>query len=708
VSKSNLAEYIELVEESHNMYEPSLEELLLLDRYSTNRNDLIADFYTPCLNSSTRYDRAVGFFRSSILQLATYPVSEFASNGGHIRLICSPQLSPDDIAGITNGYLLRETVGEVLRRDIEQALQNSISKPIVEFFATLIAVNCMDIKIAFRPTASGIFHDKIGIFHDFYGNSISFTGSSNETLSAWDSSGNHESFDVFRSWTSDAKRVQQHMEYFEKLWLGREPGLDTISFPEVALGRLMAVSNINGLEEAYRKVIGSNSITKRYLLPHQSKAIDEWAKHGFCGILQHATGSGKTFTAISAIRGFLAKGRPIIILVPSELLLEQWYGELLVEFSDIRPRILLVGGGHTSWKKEDIIEGYTLPSGGPRVIISTLHSASNEEFISRIQGGDHLVMVIDEVHRAGSKNFSNIFGINSGSRLGLSATPYRYGDREGTKKIFDYFHGIIEPPFTLSDAIAAGRLCRYTYHIHEVHLQDDEIEEWQQISQKIRSYIKKAQRDENGKIIPNNYLKLLFIKRARIIKRASEKVELAVNVIKGNYQAGQRWLIYCDSKSQLLEVSQALENTDIKHDEYRSEMGGNKATTLDYFITIGGILLAIKCLDEGIDIPTIDHALILASSKNPREFIQRRGRVLRKTPDKSFAEIHDAIVLPPIEGESLEDFSFVRGELLRAQQFSLSSENQAVRYKLRKLARVYDLDIDNIDNDFDFELDEGD
>ncbi len=210
-----------------------LKELNLLDRYATNRNDLVAEFYGLCLEQSVSYDRAVGYFHSSILLLAAKPIAGFAQLGGKIRLICSPELTNEDIEAFEIGYEWRDRIGDILLRTIKKALEDVGGKSIVEFIATLIAVGCLDIRIAFRPGACGIFHDKIGIMYDRDGHSISFIGSSNETFRAWDVHGNHESFDVFRSWAIDATRVDQHTKYFESLWNGNEPGVETIHFPEV-------------------------------------------------------------------------------------------------------------------------------------------------------------------------------------------------------------------------------------------------------------------------------------------------------------------------------------------------------------------------------------------------------------------------------------------------------------------------------------------
>lgn len=673
----------------------SLREIPLHDRYATNRDDLVSTFYEPCLRTSTTYCRAVGYFRSSVLLLAAEAVADFAVTGNEIRIICSPELTQEDIAALEKGYERREKIGETLCRVIEQVVEDPLGRPVVEFLATLVAVGCLDLKIAFRPDAQGIFHDKVGIFRDSAGHAVSFTGSSNETLNAWDPKGNHESFDIFRSWTTEGGRVEQHVEYFERLWEGHEPGVETVEFPKVARERLVSVSNPEGVKAAYEVMKRSQIRTKRKKpQPHQLAAIDAWRRQYRRGILEHATGSGKTITAIAAMREWLGMGRPVLVLVPSELLLSQWYGEVRSELSDVEPRMLLAGAGHTRWRRAGMVEGFTASRGGPRVTISTLQTASTESFFGRVRDGDHLLLVADEVHRVGSPKLSEVLAVDAGARMGLSATPKRFGDPEGTNRLLDYFGGVADS-FTLADAIAAGRLCRYTYHIHPIELTAEEMLEWRDMTREIGRETARSPRNEAGDLVFSERTKLLLIKRARTLKRASAKVPLAVGVLRNNFESGQRWLVYCDDRSQLTEVLESLRRAGLPCDEYYSDMEGSKETTLAHFSTMGGVLVAIKMLDEGVDIPSVDRALILASSRNPREFIQRRGRVLRTAPGKHYAEIHDALVMPP-DREEADDTAILRGELARAAKFAESAANEAVKFRLRKLALNRGIDPDDL------------
>lgn len=394
----------------------SLKEIPLHDRYATNRDDLISAFYEPCLGASTAYCRAVGYFSSSILLLAAETVADFAEQGNEMRIICSPELSQEDIEALSKGYERREKIGEALCRVIGEAVEDPLGRPMVEFLATLVAVGCLDMRVAFHSKAQGIFHDKVGIFHDAAGHTVSFTGSSNETLNAWNPKGNHESFDVFRSWTADSGRVAQHVEYFEKLWEGLEPGVETVPFPQVARERLVSISNSEGARAAYEAVKRAHTGAKRKKpQSHQLAAIEAWKRCDRRGILEHATGSGKTITAITAMREWLENGRPVLVLVPSELLLHQWYEEVRSELADVGPSLQLAGAGHTRWHKPGMIESFTGSTGGPRVTISTLQTASTENFLDRVRDGDHLFLVADEVHRAGSPRLSEVLSVKAGT-----------------------------------------------------------------------------------------------------------------------------------------------------------------------------------------------------------------------------------------------------------------------------------------------------
>lgn len=668
--------------------------------YRTGQCDPVDDFYKPCIEHAKEYDRAVGYFRSTIYLVIGDSIVDFAKRGGKIRLICSPMLYEDDATSIESAYEERQSkLASAVEQEIDQMLGTPNGMYHTKVLATLVLVGSLDIKLALRRANQGLYHEKIGIFRDDK-NAVSFIGSANETWSGWHERGNFESLEVFCTWrdANEKERVRRHEDYFNKLWNGKVLGVTVVQFPEAARKRLIQYAH-QSLDEI--DIGQMRNIKKEIRIPlkHQTEAIANWEMHDRRGVLEHATGSGKTITAIIAIKKHVSDGLPAIILVPSCLLLEQWDKEILEEIP--HAITLLAGGGNNGWKKGGRLKGMTSSDAGiePRIIITTIRTASTHVFRSRIAQGSHLMIVADEVHQTGSMFNSNVFSIDSGPRLGLSATPYRYGDPEGTAKIFDYFGQIIPPRFTLQDAIKAGRLVEYEYHPHPVYLTADEADEWKSATARIRLDIARGKVDEGGRKIISDRAKMMLIQRSRIAKKALNKLHLAIETLKESYEEGQRWLVYCEDVEQLKEVMEALATMGLHPMEYHSSMGGDRQSALEWFMTVGGILVSIKCLDEGIDMPAVDHALILASSQNPRQFIQRRGRVLRKAEGKSIAVIHDAIVVPLSLEDEPDQYALLKSELLRAIEFANSALNLSAGVELRGIAARLGLDPDTLVND---------
>jgi len=279
-----------------------------------------------------------------------------------------------------------------------------------------------------------------------------------------------------------------------------------------------------------------------------------------------------------------------------------------------------------------------------------------------------------------------------GSALGLSATPERYGDELGTKKIYDYFKNVLEPQFSLQDAIKVGRLVPYEYFPEIIQLNIQEQENYDYFTEKISSIFHILKEDSSNKQLQARY-KNLLIQRSRILKKADSKPDLALNILQNNFQEGEHWLIYCDDNSQLDVVIDSVKKAGYTTMKYTSSMKGDRSQTLELFEYKSGVLVAIKCLDEGVDLPYLSNAIILASSKNPREHIQRRGRVLRKSKDKHYAKIFDAIVTPNPKRANFENDSIMMGELERAFNFALGANNPIAKINLIELANKFNIDI---------------
>ena len=337
----------------------------------------------------------------------------------------------------------------------------------------------------------------------------------------------------------------------------------------------------------------------------------------------------------------------------------------------------------------------------PKITIATMDTAVMKDFINNISQGNHLFIVADEVHRLGSPNRRKLFSIKSGYKLGVSATPKRFGDPIGTNAILNYFGGIVKPVYSLEDAIKDEVLTPYFYCPVTVPLSTEEQQEWNEVTKLIKERYARLKTSDNSNIESDTQIKYLLLRRARIIKKANGKTSLALDILQKYYKPGQKWIVYCEDKTQLQNVVSLLlanlPDADIR--EYYSEMTGDREETLKAFSLFGGIVVSIKCLDEGVDIPSITHAIILASSKNPREFIQRRGRVLRRYPGKNYSWLYDAIVIPDdTDSDSVVSDKIICGELARAIQFANWSDTPTGTTHLRMVAAKYNININDISN----------
>jgi superfamily II DNA or RNA helicase len=605
----------------------------------------------------------------------------FVRNKGRIQLVCSPELSRDDIVAMERGYVDRERrVSQAIESELEDLLTEDSVRAQVELLATLVAVEVLEIRVAFRTVGTGIFHEKIGLFVDRAGDQVSFKGSSNETWFGWHPEGNLESIETFASWRegSDRHRVKKHSDYLQSLWENRVPSVRTVAFPAAARDRLLKVARPS-VEDAVPIVRRQPPTSQPALvpLPHQSATVAAWIEAGRRGLVEHATGTGKTVTAIMAIKEHVDGGLPAIVLVPTIALQRQWRGEINRLLPDAT--VLLAGGGHARWEKGGQVEAFTAPvAAGPRILLATMGTARTERFLSRVVGGQHLLVVADEVHRLGSQDNQRLLSLRAGVRLGLSATPVRYGDPLGTQAIVDYFGPTLKPILTLRDAIEMGRLVPYQYFPRIVRLEEDEVEAWVKLTARIGASLSKRGEGVDARGLSDR-ARLLLLARARIAKKARGKVAAAAELLAAEVKGDQRWLVYCEDLQQLGLLQSELGSRNVETMTYFAAQDADHAATLRWLASSGGIVLSVRCLDEGVDVPAVSHALIIASSQNPREFVQRRGRVLRRAPGKSMAVVHDLIALPPPDalGGSPAMKALVAAEIGRAVLFGRDALNSA-------------------------------
>ncbi len=663
--------------------------------YFTDSHDVATEFYRPCMRDAIRYDRISGYFSSAVYLIVWAEIVNFAVRDGKIRIICSPALSAPDAKAIEDAYraLTNQELAEVLLAEYQRLLQNpNLAEP-AKALAGLIVDGVVDIRIAqlsphAKASSKSMFHDKTGLFFDENDDAIGFRGGINETYLGFAPGGNVDSITVWTSWAGgrETDLISSNTERFDRLWRGEAQGVDIHEVPDIALeefSRIAAESDpwqITAEALAARERIAQLSAppARFTLRPHQQKAIEAWETAGRVGLLKHATATGKTIMAIEAIRRELRKGHRPVVLVPGVALLDQWTSELREQLSDLPVRVHPCGASHGEWR--NLLGPWLRPTEDSRVVVSTITTASSPKFLGHLKRtSGHLFLVADEVHRLGAPQARRLLDVSAVARLGLSATPERAGDPDGTRALLEYFDGIVDT-FTLQDALNTDPpiLTQYAYEPWVVRLSDDEQDEWDGLSRRISRLIARygGAEDLSNQALQHPEVKRLLILRARVIKKARAKIPLARAVVGEHYREGQRWLVYCEDQDQLRDVVTELLDADLPVTEYHSAMIGNRSATLDNFAANGGVVVSIRCLDEGVDIPVATHALILASSRNPREFIQRRGRVLRRAEGKAYAQIYDTIVVPkpPLEPSGR---SMILAELARAAEFANSAFTKA-------------------------------
>lgn len=667
-------------------------------------------YFQDCLEVSVQYRRAAGYFSSSMFLAADASLTNFFENGGLMRIVCSPRLMPEDVEAIAKGSASRLIISNSLERDLQEVLNTREDSCAAKILGLLVERGQIEFKIAVKKSAgAGIFHSKVGIFEDFLGERSAFCGSTNETWSGWADYGNSESFVSMNTYSGPESLVYVESldRYFESLWNDQLENLEVRPLPEIPAEILRQESKGYKLEELVEDLrrVKEKSIRQKAINPqakslmeHQKMVLESWRKNQFIGIVDHVTGAGKTITALAAIKGWLQEEKPVLVIVPSTLLQKQWAFEIR---NDIGIEPLFVGGElgkRQRWLSVLADATRRDKMFGKRITLAVLGSASSEDFVKRVQFGVHLLVVGDEVHTIGQVQSTKLAdGISQcGGRLGLSATYERFGDEEGTKRIERSFGFPLLPKFTIRDAIAAGRLVPYEYHIAECRLDDLEQELFDQLTKDIQQLLARERTNSFNQLSP--YLQLLIFKRAKIIKKASQKTAIAFDVISDNYKQGDRWLVYCDDIDQVETIANSLKELDIHVLKYFDAMVGDKEKTLEYFGEKGGVLIAIKCLDEGIDIPSATHALILASSQNPREYIQRRGRVLRSNPNsgKYKASIYDVVTVRD------NSVPLIRSEVSRMAAFAQDANNSLILLQVEEYLSAIALHEGNL-TDFIYE-----
>jgi superfamily II DNA or RNA helicase len=657
---------------------------------------MVDDFYSPCLANSVRYDRAVGYFSSAVFVLIHVALGQFIENQGQIRIICSPEMSNEDADAIKSGDAnTQEIIEKSLNSDLMDWNKTFESIAPSSLLKRLIESKILDFRFAVPRAGKGIYHPKVGLFFDVMGNSVSFNGSANETMRGWSDVGNHEYLDVFTSWTSyeASIRVENHRRLFEETWLGLTPGLKLYKPSE--LGQVfvprendLPLKDCIDLVKSKMHKVGTFEnldleVTSNFrkLGKHQEEVLEDWKESDHKGIISFVTGGGKTLAAIRAAKYWLDKGRPVIILVPSNILHSQWRDEIEKELKPFGYTPILVGNDSKKsiWKPAlQGVFGNNIKSYAA-LFLSTYQTAKKPEFLLNIQNPSNLLLIADEAHRLGAPDTKNIMqALQCPGRLALSATIKRYGDEEGSEALLEYFRKELEPKFDFTDAITAGRLVPYEYEFVTAQLTENEEDEFVELTSKLAKSLDWSGGQPRPTSMSQHYARL----RSNIVKQASNKDDAALKLL-FEAKKNDRWLVYCNSIEHVNLISEKLKDKGIYPMIYHSEMEGDRQSTLNYFEREGGILLSIKCLDEGVDIPKLDRALIIASSSNPREYIQRRGRALRVSKGKYKASIYDIIVTRQ-DGQPA-----LLSDVSRAESLAKNANNLYAQTMLRELQNLW-------------------
>ncbi len=697
--------------------------------YRSLIDNVVQDFYIPLLKDAVSYKRAVGFFSSSSLVEISKGIAGMAAEGRKIQIVASPYLSDEDIDAIRHGYEDRNKI-------IERALLTQISEKPTDYYsmerlnllAALIADGVMDIQIAYTEDKHGIgmYHEKMGIIEDVYGDKIAFSGSNNESATAMTI--NYETMDVFRSWgdSSEIERVQLKENAFYSIWHDTEPNIKVLKFPNItdalieryrrkpanfaiddeqfAKRMLTYASKISDISSTYGGPIGARVPDDITLREYQKDAISVWVGENYRGIYDMATGTGKTLTGLGAISKLsedLDDVLAVIIVCPYQHLVEQWV-EDIVRFN-IKPIIAYGDSPQKDWKKRlsRAVRDQKLRRDKSFFCLVCTNATFAKDYvqdeISKIQSP--ILLVVDEAHNFGARTYARLLDDRFTYRLALSATLDRHRDDEGTAVLYEFFgKKCIE--YSLDRAIDEDKLTKYKYYPIPVYLTDEELEKYEQKSYEMSKCLIKG---KDGKYKLNKRGEILAMERARIVAGASQKLETLREYI-APYAQDNNILVYCGATNVIDEKADysSTDEDDVRQIEAVTRILGNefgmevaKFTSEENMETRATIkeqfqkgdrlqaIVAIKCLDEGVNIPGIRTAFILASTTNPKEYIQRRGRVLRKAENKPFAEIYDFVTLPreldSVSGLTTEqaqrDLSLVKNELARIKEFGRLSMN---------------------------------
>lgn len=715
-------------------------------------------FFNDCLENSTEFDLQLGYFSSATISVLADGFASFIANGGRMRLVINHIVSDEDKEAISKG--VHGGVIDCFDLQNFEELRKTFDEYQQQFFdclSFLIYNKRIDIRIIKPRNKKGISHTKSGQFRD--GDSVtSFTGSANFTISGLFN--NLEEIKIDRSDSLDRRvqnRIASQREEFDSIMKGKKTNIvylepdDLISaiitdFGDKDIEELLNVEKKLRRIKRERAIMGTqqNSVVREdevELEPcfpyssgpreYQKLAYDNWVHNNKKGFFAMATGTGKTITSLNCLyNNYKQSGTyKAIILVPTIALVDQWHKECL----KFKFRNIVKISSKSQWKDylADIITTCLFDSDSQSyIILATYASLVKPNVYNRlIELPVETLLIADEAHNMGSTSIVKIMPlIPFTERIGLSATPNRKFDDIGNKAINSFF-GITSDytfEYTMKEAIQNDVLCSYRYFPMIVHLTDEEMQTYKQISSQIAKFFD----PETKKLKNNPILTALLLKRKRIIHKAQNKLSLFNSIIREIYEERgtlQYMMVYVpegvgkfDEEFCYATESDVYDEaySEVLIDNYSSLVASISTTmTVEQYTSkekdrndmlkrfASGktqVLTAMKCLDEGVDVPRAEYAIFCASTGNPRQFIQRRGRILRRHENKTIAYIYDMVVVPKMDEATASyelERSLLKHELERVFDFaSLATNKSYTTKKFENILDYYKLNLNGDEN----------
>ena len=658
-------------------------------------NNFLDSLLKPALREAAYYRRSVGFFSSSVFSLLLNSLPSFIRNNGKIHLIVSPELSNDDIKAIQLGY---EKKSDLLNRrfledfDAEIRLFDDVG---LDTLAELVARGILDVKVASVKNDFGIYHDKLGILTDKVGNNVVFYGSPNSSANAY--LNNYEKIRVVRDWIQgEGEAVRDEISEFDSMWENRNPYLEVFDFMESVKECILVVK-----EERSR---GKKVKDPIELYDYQKDAIQAWVDKGFRGFYVMATGTGKTWTAIYSAKRLLEEHKCLIVIAaPYKHLVRQWAEDVNKLFPDAET--VLISSENPQWytiSKRLVLSQQYHPE-KQIILITTIKSFYSAKFEKVINLSDEeKLLIVDEAHRFTQRpeNLRRAYSY----MLGLSATPINGKQNESGIALLDFFGGLAYN-LPIEEALERNFLVHYNYFPVYVTATSAEEENFNAISSNMAGCFC------DGVLIDRERFVKYVRARLRIMGMAEEKLA-RIKTFVDQIKEKDHFVVYCgdgrlfDEQDEEIRhiqfVQNQMDDMGIRTSQFTANENMDRRMELVDMFNKQEIdaLVAIRCLDEGINIPSIKSALILSSNDDYREFVQRRGRILRKYKGKKSADIYDVVVLPSAMCPKMAII-----ELRRYYEYAKLALNKEERLaELQTLLSQYGLRLEDIMFNTDLEV----